>query len=127
MVIAPNQPVLSAPVEGLSGDRGGAVGGRGGVVGSAESGLPVVECAAAGVVVIMAGSSHKLRALVPYVTRLRVLRHERPYLMLRAASGGHGSREDSLCARRSHWQRAEYAQCCARGRGARGRDGIREG
>ncbi|MCF2637251.1 hypothetical protein [Prevotella dentalis] len=56
MVIAPNQPVLSAPVEGLSGGRGGAVGGRGGAVGSAESGLPVVERAAAGVVAIMAGS-----------------------------------------------------------------------
>ena len=58
------------------------VGGRGGAVGSAESGSPVVERAAAGVVVIMAGSYHKSRGLVPYVTRLRVLRHERPYLML---------------------------------------------
>lgn len=99
MVIAPNQPVLSAPVEGLSGGRGGAVGGRGGAVGgrggvvggrggavgSAGSGLPVVERAAAGVVIIMAGSYHKSRGLVPYVTRLRALCHERPYLMLRAA------------------------------------------
>ncbi len=78
MVIAPNQPVLSAPVEGLSGGRGGAVGGRGGAVGSAESGLPVVERAAAGVVAIMAGSYHKSRGLVPYVTRLRALRYEPP-------------------------------------------------
>ena len=70
MVIAPNQPVLSAPVDGLPVGRGGVVGGRGGAVGSAESGSPVVECAAAGVVAIMAGSYHKSRGLVPYVTRL---------------------------------------------------------
>lgn len=37
-----------------------------------------MECAAAGVVIIMAGSYHKSRGLVPYVTRLRALRYEPP-------------------------------------------------